>query len=96
MTKRDMLVLGMALLITFTAIVPAPVFRDHVAEAGERIEALVDRSQEPLATATPEIPDCVATGKVGVNTIYRCEDMDIGTICYWNPLAAGVLDCLDN
>lgn len=50
----------------------------------------------PVNAAPVDVEDCVAFAKAGDTKLYRCVDPEYGTICYLNPLAAGIIDCVEN
>lgn len=60
---------------------------------GELIDAV---QAQPVQVATVEISDnCEVFATVGDTKLYRCIDEDYGPICYLNPLAAGIIDCVE-
>lgn len=47
----------------------------------------------PSAVAEDDVEDCIAIGKAGNQTVFRCEDWETGNICYVNNF--GFLLCVE-
>lgn len=61
------------------------------------ILALAYPQGQPIANAAPPTvsDNCELFATVGDTNLYRCEDPETGNMCYLNPLAAGIIDCVE-